>query len=170
MSNQPDEPPQTRANRTRVFALVAAAILVSAGLWWLARESLTGSLSSASTEAADVTSPADGSRESGPRLSEIAMPENGRLQLTFGELPTDGPLLVQLDLPDEAVGTGLHAVRIVSERGERSDAEARRSTQRSGLTLSIERRSLPSAGRYLIEIDTTESHPLSVRRYVLELR
>jgi hypothetical protein len=100
----------------------------------------------------------------------VQIPEHGRLTLNEEALPKAGPLSVILDLPDEARGVGGHDVRIVSVDGRRIDTKANALPGvGTGVQLDIDTAFL-SRGRYMIQIDTAENHPLHFRRYVLELR
>ena len=94
----------------------------------------------------------------------------GRLTLDEAALPGEGPLTLALELADEARGSGKQAVRVISVDGRRIDTTASPLPGAgSGVRLEIDPGFL-SAGRYMIEIDTEDEHPLQIRRYVLELR
>lgn len=94
----------------------------------------------------------------------------GRLTIEHAALPSQGVLTLDLDLTDELRGSGKRAVRVISTDGRRIDtlASPLPGTE-SGVRLEIEPGFL-SPGLYMIEIDTDGSHPLQIRRYVLELR
>jgi len=94
---------------------------------------------------------------------------HGRLTLEVDSLPDAGPLILVLDLPDEARGSGDRTVRVIAEDGRRIDTTASPlAGGGSGVRLEIDSEFL-SSGRYLIEVDTEEKHPLQLRRFVLEL-
>jgi hypothetical protein len=103
-----------------------------------------------------------------PTAVQIA--EHGRLTLDEEALPKKGPLRVVLGLPDDARGGGEHDVWIVSVDGRRIETKAHALPGiGTGVQLDIDTAFL-SPGRYMIQIDTAEKHPLHFRRYVLELK
>ena len=106
----------------------------------------------------------------GAEFPGLRIAARGRLTLDEAALPDEGPLTLALELADEARGSGEQAVRIISADGRRIDTTASPLPGAgSGVRLEIDRGFL-SAGRYMIEIDTEDDHPLQIRRYVLELR
>ncbi len=106
----------------------------------------------------------------GAEFPGLRIAARGRLTLDEAALPDEGPLTLVLELPDQARGSGPQAVRIVSVDGRRIDTTASPLPGAgSGVRLEIDRGFL-SAGRYMIEIDTEDDHPLQIRRYVLEIR
>ena len=118
--------------------------------------------------------PSNGSKQSstagsaGAAVPRIAA--RGRLTLSRDALPEDGPLVLTLELSDEARGSGERTVRVVSEDGRRIDTLASPLAEAgSGVRLEIDPAFL-TLGRYMIEVDTAEKHPLRIRRYVLELK
>jgi len=96
--------------------------------------------------------------------------EGGRLALDLDDYSHHTPLQFALDLSDAARGDTDRQVTVVSEHGARIDAVARALPGAgSGVLLEIDPNALRS-GRYMIQIDTVEtSHPLRIRRYVLEV-
>ena len=103
-------------------------------------------------------------------LPALRIAAGGRLTLDEAALPDEGPLTLALELTDEARGSGQQAVRVISTDGRRIDTMASPLPGAgSGVRLEIDPGFL-SAGRYMIEIDTEDKHPLQIRRYVLELR
>ena len=103
-------------------------------------------------------------------IPKLRITANGRLTLDEAALPEEGPLTLALELADEARGSGERAVRVISADGRRIDMTASPLPgAESGVRLEIDPGFL-SAGRYMIEIDTEDPHPLQIRRYVLELR
>ncbi len=118
-------------------------------------------------------------RESGTRTSSVqgfAAPTplyqisaGGRLKLAAMDLPDEGPLILGLDLSDEARGVGSRVVKVISPtRGRRDVVAIPVAGAESGVRVEIERDFL-SHGLYMIEIDTVDHHPLRFRRYVLEI-
>jgi len=85
-------------------------------------------------------------------------------------LPQHGPLVLVLGLDDVARGSDDRPVRIVSADGRRLDTTVSPvSGEGSGVRLEIDPTFL-SAGLYMIEVDSADSHALNLRRFVLELR
>ena len=85
-------------------------------------------------------------------------------------LPRDGALQLILELSDEARGTGERSARIVSTDGLRINTVARPLPGAgTGVQLEIDP-SILTVGRYMIQIDTVENHPLQFRRYVVEVK
>jgi hypothetical protein len=92
------------------------------------------------------------------------------LTLEHAALPTEGPLALDLELPDEFRGSSERTVKIISTDGRRFDTSASPLPGAgSGVRMEIDP-SFLTPGRYMIEIDTVGKHPLQIRRYVLELR
>ena len=113
-------------------------------------------------------SPAPASGDSA--IPGLRIAARGRLTLERDALPDGGPLTLALDLADDARGSGDRSVRVVSTDGRRIDLTASPLPgSGSGLRLEIDSGFL-SPGRYLIEVETVEEHPLRIRRYVLELK
>lgn len=104
---------------------------------------------------------------------EIPVPRiaaGGRLTLDATALPDAGSLTLNLELSDEARGSATQTVRVISVDGRRMDTTASSLPGAgSGVRLEIASGFL-SPGRYMIEIDTEDAHPLQIRRYVLEIR
>ena len=104
---------------------------------------------------------------------EIPVPRivaGGRLTLDATALPDAGSLTLNLELSDEARGSATQTVRVISVDGRRMDTTASSLPGAgSGVRLEIDSGFL-SPGRYMIEIDTEDAHPLQIRRYVLEIR
>jgi hypothetical protein len=95
---------------------------------------------------------------------------HGRLILDVAELPSAGLLTLDLELPDNARGSGERAVKIMSTDGRRADTTASPLPgAESGVRLELDPGFL-TPGRYMIEVATDDKHPLQIRRYVLELR
>jgi len=116
--------------------------------------------------------PAPAARPSPPAAAGpgLHIAADGRLTLDVDALPDEGPLILTLDLSDEARGSGDRPVRVISEDGRRIDTTVSPLPGGgSGVRLEIDPGFL-SSGRYLIEVDTEEKHPLQLRRYVLQLR
>ena len=94
----------------------------------------------------------------------------GRLTLEEKDLPANGPLAIALELSDEARGMGPRTVRIASVEAGRLETEAvPLAGPGAGMRLEIDRAFL-ARGLYLIEVDVADQHPLSLRRYVLEVQ
>lgn len=94
----------------------------------------------------------------------------GRLALDAAELPASGPLAIGVEMPDDARGSGPRPVRVISTDGRRLDLLADPLPGAgTGLRVEIDPAFL-SPGRYLIQVDTADPHPLQLRRYVLEIR
>jgi hypothetical protein len=156
----------------------AAAGLAAAGLftWWLWEPGPAGfgrdggGASSGATTSPVPDAPADAARSGAalPSLPRIA--SGGRLSLAAGELPDSRPLALSLELEDDARIASGHEVRMVSEDGRRIELTATpQPGPGSGLRLEIQPDFL-EPGRYMIQIETAETHPLGIRRYVLEIR
>ncbi|MGH0031175.1 MAG: hypothetical protein ACQGVC_15375 [Myxococcota bacterium] len=107
----------------------------------------------------------------GGTASAFRIEEQGRLTIEAADLPEDAPLELVLELPADARGSGDHTARVVSERGERIDVTASPLPDAdTGLRLAIEPGFLQPGRRYMIEVDIEGNHPLSIRRYVVEVR
>ncbi|MCP4908454.1 MAG: hypothetical protein GY910_26065 [bacterium] len=103
-----------------------------------------------------------------PAIFRIA--EKGRLTLEQTDLPQKGELTLLLSLNESVRGGGVRTVRIITVDGRRLDTTARRSpAEGSDLRLEIDPAFL-TTGLYMIEMDSEESHPLTLRRWVVELR
>ncbi len=94
----------------------------------------------------------------------------GRLAIDRADLENEAALAVDLELADDARGTGERTVRVVSTDGRRIDLTATPLPGTgTGVHLNIDAGFL-TPGRYLVEIDTVDDHPLKIRRYVVEIR
>lgn len=95
---------------------------------------------------------------------------HGRLTIDHDTLPTEGMLTLDLEIPDDARGSGDRAVKFISTDGRRTDTLASPLPGAgAGVRLEIDP-SFLTRGRYMIEIETDGQGPLQIRRYVLELR
>ena len=114
-------------------------------------------------------------------LGRMEIAERGRLVVDLETLPPDEPLRLALRLTEDKDEDGARVdlesrpVRIIRGDGRRLDTTGTRSSSLSTpngsslLNFEIERGFL-AAGSYLIEIDTRESHPLNLRRYILVIQ
>lgn len=93
--------------------------------------------------------------------------ERGRLRLERNALPADGPLVLSLDMPDEARGEEARDVVIASVDGRRMEAVASLLPGAgSGVQVEIDGEWL-APGSYMISVQTAETSHFPVRRYVL---
>jgi hypothetical protein len=161
---------EERSSRTRwVVALGLAVLAAFVSAIWLAnppapppeRTDAAGPETSPSPPAAKPPE----TPEAGHRISE-----HGRLALETGDLPIDGPLVLALDLPDEARGSEPRPVVIASEDGRRLETmSAIAPGPGTGVHLEIDSIWL-EPGRYMISVKTAEPSHFPLRRYVLEIR
>jgi hypothetical protein len=162
----------TKPNRNRRFVVMIVVMIIvgSAALSlavWFTLDGSTDGIKSAAHDGTEMTLEG-GSATTGASPARIV--DHGRLTLNEDALPDQGPLALVLDLPDDARGTGAHGIRIVSLDGRRLETTATPLPgSGTGVQLEIDTAFL-SRGRYMIEIDTVEKHPLQLRRYVLELK
>jgi hypothetical protein len=161
----------TGSNRNARFSIMALSALAafSIGVWFTLAGSLDGP---ASAKRGATGNPLAGGPASTRDAagSQIPIFENGRLTLDEDALPAEGALTLVLDMPDEARGTGEHMIRIVSVDGRRIETTGiPRSGAGTGVELEVDTTFL-SRGRYMIEIETEDDHPLQIRRYVLDLK
>ena len=174
---------ESTSNGLRWVAGLGGLLLLAVGIWFSAggtpERSVVGGddpaqqappaklAPSSATPVLSSATPAPPSAALAPALRIAA---HGRLTLDVDEFPDEGPVTLNLDLSDEARGGGDRTVRVISEDGRRIDTTVRPlSGGGSGVLLEIDPGFL-SPGRYLIEVDTEEKHPLQLRRYVLEVR
>jgi hypothetical protein len=103
------------------------------------------------------------------RAPRMRIPENGRLQVSRDVLREGDVLALGLDLPDEARGTQPLPLKLVDVRGRMLELDAVPvEGPGNGLRIEIDPAWL-DPGRYLIQVETAETHPLALRRYVLEV-
>jgi hypothetical protein len=96
--------------------------------------------------------------------------DQGRLTLDRELLPDQGPIVLVLALDDSLRGPGDRPVLIVASDGRRLETKASPVPGvDSGVRLEIDRTFLLT-GLYMIQVESAESHPLNLRRYVLELK
>jgi hypothetical protein len=96
--------------------------------------------------------------------------DQGRLTLDHELLPDQGPIVLVLALDDSLRGPGDRPVLIVASDGRRLETKASPLPGvDSGVRLEVDRTFL-LAGLYMIQVESAESHPLNLRRYVLELK
>jgi hypothetical protein len=164
--------PMTDSNRSYIWIGVAAAVAVFAAATWFTRGDSPGETLSTGRAATQTEHAPQRDLDTGKDAldSEIRIAEHGRLSLDAQSLPSEGPLTLVLDLPDEARGDGLRTIRIVSTDGRRVETTTSSlEGPGTGVQLDIESGFL-SRGLYMIEIDTVDNTPLRIRRYVLELK
>jgi hypothetical protein len=160
----------TESNRSHIWIGGLAAVTVFAAATWFMRNDSHENTQSMEREGMQHASQPESRAGMDSLDSAIRIAEHGRLSLDAETLPTEGPLTLVLDLPDEARGEGLRSIRIVSTDGRRIDTTASSlDGPGTGVRLNIESDFL-SPGLYMIEIDTVENIPLRIRRYVLELK
>ena len=95
---------------------------------------------------------------------------HGRMTLKRDELPEDAPLALGLEVPDDARPGVKGVARVLSTDGRFVEADLT-PLQGAGAGVKIEIGTwFLTPGRYMIEIDTVEQHPLRIRRFVLEIR
>ncbi len=159
----------TGSNNSRLWVTVVAAVAVFATATWINRSGSPERSESTASETMETTPLASSAAMPDALDSAFRIAEHGRLRLDAETLRDEGRLTLVLDLPDEARGTGLRTVRIVSTDGRRIETTASPlAGAGTGVQLEIDSGFL-SRGRYMIEIDTTENTPFQIRRYVLEL-
>lgn len=101
-------------------------------------------------------------------ISGFAIAEHGRVSLARAELPDLGAVSFDLTLEDEGE-VDSRSARIVAQDGRRIDTVVTRlAGARTRFRLEIEA-SFLRAGRYLVEVDAVDAHPLDLRRYVVEI-
>jgi hypothetical protein len=114
-------------------------------------------------------------------LGRIEIAERGRLVVDLDTLSPDQPLRLALrlteDKDEDGAGGDLESrpVRIIRGDGRRLETTGARSsspsTPKGSSLLNFEiARGFLAEGSYLIEIDTRESHPLNLRRYILVIQ
>jgi hypothetical protein len=162
----------TDSNRSHLWIGVIVAVAVFAAATWYTRDDSSGETLSRGRAATEMEHAPELDLDTGLDALDpaIRIAEHGRLTLDAESIPSEGPLTLVLDLPDEARGDGLRTIRIVSTDGRRVETTTRSlEGPGTGVQLNIESGFL-SRGLYMIEIDTVENTPLRIRRYVLELK
>jgi hypothetical protein len=92
------------------------------------------------------------------------------IQLSRDKFPESGPVSVSLRLHEPSADATPRPVRIVSVRDQRVlETEGRLDDARSAATIEVDPEWL-QPGPYLVEVKTTESSPLPLRRYVIVVR
>jgi hypothetical protein len=162
------------SNRSGARGLLIVAVLVflGAGYWLFMSDSPESPDTRATPETglAPAVDSMAGTRGAAPEIPSLRIAAGGRLALVLADHPEGEPLSLALDLIDDARGDGERSARIISVDGRRLDAVAAPLPGTgSGVRLEIEPGFL-SPGRYMIEVDTVENHPLKIRRYVLEVK
>jgi hypothetical protein len=97
----------------------------------------------------------------------VRVPASGRLEIAAEALREGEVLALALSMPDEARGSGPRAVRVVDVAGRGLDVEAQPiEGAGSGIRIEIDPDWL-TPGTYMIQVESAESGPLALRRYVL---
>jgi hypothetical protein len=162
---------ESKSGGTRWVVGLALVATIAVGSWLVLGGSPDGPDGPAAATA-PAAAPAPPTPAAAPltEIPELRIAANGRLALDEAALPEQGPLTLALELTDEARGSGERQVRVISANGRRIDTTASPlSGAGSGVRLELDPAFL-SPGRYMIEIDTVDNHPLRIRRYVLEVR
>jgi len=156
------------------LAVAAAVVAIAVGAWWVLRDS-------AEPPGGATARPDD--REAATALEEPPPPPpvpdpyegrriaaGGRFRIEADELPADEPIELALDVEDEARGEQARAVVIGSADGRRLETTAVPIPGPGlGVVVVVDPDFL-RPGRYMIQMQTEEQHPLALRRYVLEVR
>lgn len=152
------------------WGVVAVGVAVLAIGAWLAigREPLDAERGALASEPAAGATPPDSADV--PAAPPLRISENGRLTLESTSLPAAEPVALGLAMPDEARGSTSLPTRVVSTDGRKLETQARPiAGNGSGVRIDLEAGWL-LPGRYLIEVETRDDGPLSLRRYVLEMQ
>lgn len=149
------------------------AILVVVGVFWATREAPeeTGhpgmTPSTASMPSADEQAPA--SQAPRVRAPAVQMPDQGRLEVTREALRDGEVLALGLEMPDDLRGEGPRAVKLIDPAGRVLELVADPvDGAGTGLRLEIDPEWL-EPGQYMIQVETADTTPLPLRRYVLEV-
>jgi len=150
----------------------AGVLLLGIVLWGLTRggPATPGVPESPSSSEAAVPAAPPVPAPSGIRAPAQRIAENGRLQVELAALRDGDVSAVGLDMPDEARGVEDRPVKVVDVEGRLFETTAAIADgSGAGLRLEIDPDWL-RPGTYMIEVATAEKRPLSLRRYVLEVR
>ncbi len=170
-----------RAERLRRLGLVALALLLAAGLYWLSLGPDIDIPAATTAEVPTASSPGSArqpgavregpiaSEPSGRRAPALRIAEGGRISIDAASLRDGEVLTLELALSDEAMGSEPLPVRVVSVDGRRIETTAAPAAgSGSALHLELEAEWL-RPGRYMIQVTTVEKSPLQLRRYVIEV-
>ena len=164
-----NDAPKTSTGRWVITGMLLAG--AGAGLWL----ALPDSPRPANETIADPVSPqqVDATETAGtpalPGHPASRISDGGTLRVDLDALREGDVMVVALDLPDEVRGDGALHVKVIDVAGRLFETEAK-SIEGSGhgLRLEIDPEWL-EPGRYMIQVETAENHPLALRRYVLEI-
>ena len=159
----------TDSKNSRLWVAVVAGLAVFGAATWFSQSEAPEALERSAQGMAETAPQSQSQARPGPSDSAIRIAEHGRLRLVHSELPKQGPLNVVLALPDEARGRGPRTARVVSTDGRRIDTTASAlAGAGTGVEIEIDPAFL-TPGLYMIEIETAETTPLALRRYVIEV-
>lgn len=159
----------TDSKNSRLWLAVLAGLAVFGAATWLSQSKSPEALEGSTQGMPETGMQSESQARPNASDSAIRIAEHGRLHLIRSELPKQGPLNVVLSLPDEARGAGLRTARIVSTDGRRIDTTASAlAGTGTGVEIEIDPAFL-TPGLYMIEIETAETTPLALRRYVIEV-
>ena len=155
-----------RKNSARIAVAAIVMSLLVLGIWLARRAGEPPATAAVPEPAAFIEVEAEPERR--PVVRGVArIAERGRLRLERDALPTTGPLVLSLDMPDEARGEEARDVVIASVNGRRLETVAAPLPgPGSGVQLEIDGDWL-EPGSYMISVKTAEASHFPLRRYVL---
>ncbi len=159
----------TDSKKSRLWVAVVAGLAVFGAATWLSQSKAPEALEGATEGMTETGMQSESQARPNASDSAIRIAEHGRLHLIQSELPSQGSLTVVLGLPDDARGATPRRARIVSTDGRRIDTTASAlAGTGTGVAIEIDPAFL-TPGLYMIEIETAETKPLPLRRYVIEV-
>ena len=162
--------------RTATRIVIAAA--AAASLFSLAACSETSELNQADSLRADSASQAPvahhASEVESPELPAeaaliLTVPPRGRLGIEHAEISGRSDVALMLTIEDEGSPLKSRKARIVAVVGKRFDGEAMPIAEEPNRFILRVPAAFLEVGLYMIEVDAVDSHPIDMRRFVVEV-
>jgi hypothetical protein len=131
----------------------------------------TSPVSASESAAREMPNP-DSSPDSGASRGALVIESGETLTIEAGALPSSGTLTVELRLPPPAdPATAVLEARIIDPQSGVTKLSAQiGEDDRAGAVIRIPTDTLRLAGRYIVELETTELSHFPLRRYAIEVR
>lgn len=132
-----------------------------------------GSLSSASERDVHLVLPSPAKESPDPLVdqdAEFSIPPRGRLTVQQSSISAHTQIPLVFTIEDEGSPTDPRKTRVVAVAGRRFDGDAIPVAGKTNRFVIQVPAAFLEVGLYMIEVDAVDSHPIDMRRFVVEVR